>query len=825
MKWLPEVILALVLMAGIELSAQKESVFEINRQGYFDVRGLNVMAFQDFYPDGHQGGVTIIQNGIRVIANGDVRLEPAPGQWSPIPKKLNRTEDSERNEIVTTLVYPDSSRNRKSFNPILYPDLNFKYKVRVHPEGNTFRISVDLDKKLPDKWYGKVGLNLELFPGFYFGKTFMADEKAGIFPRQINGPFYFDNDRNIIPQPLGKGEKVTLCPDVRNEKIELYAKGNEITLLDGRGMYNNGFFIVRVLLQKGKTRDAAELIITPSYDKDYVYEPVIHVSQVGYHPAQNKVAVVEIDKYDSFSDSIFLWRTDRDKGEVKVNAGTTEPFGQFLRYKYLKFDFSAITSPGIYKVSYNGTFSNSFVISDDIYKRHVWQPTLEYFLPVQMCHMRVNDRYRVWHGLCHNDDALMAPVSHIHFDGYSQGASTLTKFKPGEHVPGVNAGGWHDAGDYDLRVESQANTVRRLAQMWELFQVKYDVTTIDQKEKLVEMHRPDSIPDILQQIEHGVLSIVGGYKSLGRLYRGIICSDLRQYTLLGDGSVMTDNRFFNQTLKRNEKTGTTSAVFDDRWIFTEDNPSREVNTAACMANAYRALKNYNGILASECLDLASEIYEQHKNRELSGLIDLAAELYLSTEDEKYIGFIVKNRNLSLQNIKQTAPALGRIFTVLKDDRFKKEIRIKLKEYAAGIKQEVGETPFGVKYKPNIWGAGWGIQGFGVRQYFLHKGFPELFGSEPVFNALNFILGVHPGVNTSSFVSGVGHKSVTVGYGVNRADWSFIPGGSVSGTALIRPDLPELKEWPYFWQQTEYVMGGGATNFMFLVLAVKDLLRE
>jgi hypothetical protein len=41
---------------------------------------------------------------------------------------------------------------------------------------------------------------------------------------------------------------------------------------------------------------------------------------------------------------------------------------------------------------------------------------------------------------------------------------------------------------------------------------------------------------------------------------------------------------------------------------------------------------------------------------------------------------------------------------------------------------------------------------------------------------------------------------------------------ISGTALIRPDLPELKVWPYFWQQREYVMGGGAENFMFLALA-------
>jgi len=75
------------------------------------------------------------------------------------------------------------------------------------------------------------------------------------------------------------------------------------------------------------------------------------------------------------------------------------------------------------------------------------------------------------------------------------------------------------------------------------------------------------------------------------------------------------------------------------------------------------------------------------------------------------------------------------------------------------------------------------------------------------------------------VSGVGAKSVTVAYGVNRDEWSYIPGGAVSGTAIIRPDYPELKEWPYFWQQTEYVLGGGATHFMFLALAAHHVLNE
>ena len=75
------------------------------------------------------------------------------------------------------------------------------------------------------------------------------------------------------------------------------------------------------------------------------------------------------------------------------------------------------------------------------------------------------------------------------------------------------------------------------------------------------------------------------------------------------------------------------------------------------------------------------------------------------------------------------------------------------------------------------------------------------------------------------IYGVGAESVTAAYGFNRADSAYIPGGVVSGTALIRPDFPELKNWPFLWQQTEYVLGGGSSRFMFLVLAVQELLRR
>ena len=101
--------------------------------------------------------------------------------------------------------------------------------------------------------------------------------------------------------------------------------------------------------------------------------------------------------------------------------------------------------------------------------------------------------------------------------------------------------------------------------------------------------------------------------------------------------------------------------------------------------------------------------------------------------------------------------------------------------------------------------------------------PGLYGKVHVHGENGASVGVQTD-RGSSFVSGVGARSVLYGYGFNRADWSYIPGGSASGTGLIRPDYPELLEWPYLWQQTEYVLGGGTTDYLLLVLAADHLLN-
>ena len=804
----------------LPLAAAAADDFKLNSQEYFERPGINVMYGQDYYPEGHQGGLSVIMHDERIASNGDVRLEPSPGQWSPIPKPGKREVNATTQEIRVPLAFPDAERDRKGFNPIEYPDLKLAYTVRARPEGESIRVSVDFDAPIPKDWVGKVGFNLELFPGLLFGKSYQLGGTEGVFQRQPSGP-------GELPT-LARGKRLDVAPETGLYHLTIEAlQGGELELLDGRGNHNNGWFVVRALAPAGATANAIEWRVTPHAREGWMRSPVVQVSQVGYHPAQPKQAIIELDARDTRRENVKLQRIGL-AGQVKtVIDRKPEEWGKFLRYQYARLDFTEVKEPGVYVVKYGDLSSHPFRINANVFAREVWQPTLEYFLPAQMCHMKVMEKYRLWHGACHLDDARMAPVNHNHFDGYLQGPATLTNYQPGEPVPGLNRGAWHDAGDWDLRVESQADTIYGLALAWELFKVDYDNTSIDQKTLVTEIHQPDGKPDVLQQLEHGVLSVVGGHESLGRLYRGIIEPTLRQYVFLGDGALMTDNLVFDP-----KKTPESSAPPvglpgspDDRWVFTENNPRRELLTSAALAAASRALEGYNDDLARRSLKAAIAIYDRATPQEEGARVGAAVELLLATGDAKYKQLLLAQRDAIVKNIDRVGWMVGRSLPLVKDRAYSKAIRDAVAEYRVKVDALAKETPYAVPYKPDIWGAGWNIQRFGWDQWMLHLSFPDLFPRTYALQALSFILGVHPGSNTASFVSGVGANSLTTAYGMNRADWSYIPGGSASGTALIRPDFPELKTWPFFWQQTEYVLGRGTTDYLLLVLAADYVLNR
>lgn len=708
-------------------------------------------------------------------------------------------------------------------------------------------VTVDLDRPVPQEFLGKVGFNMEFFPGALFGKPWIMDNQTGIFPQQPNSPLVTTSPNylhtgnyhpegqpladmanligkgyspivadDIISKPYAMGKKFTSRPDDPYNKVTIESLSGDLKLYDGRMNHNNGWFVLRSEIAPGVTKNAVKWIITPAVMPDWIYRPVIQTSQIGYHPNQPKEAIIEMDTRNNRQAMAQVVRIGSDKEEI-VKTVVPANWGKFLRYNYLKVDFSEVKEPGLYQIKYGDSVSPIFRIDENVYDRGVWQPVLEYFLPVQMCHMRVNEKYRVWHDTCHMDDARMAPA-HNHIDGYDQKPG-LSKYSAGDLVPGVNIGGWHDAGDFDLRVESQAGEAYILSLAYEAFHPEIDVTSIDYINRVTEIHQADGKNDLLQQVENGALSVVNSYLALGRLYRGIICGGLRQYVLLGDAAAMTDGKLGNE---------------DDRWIFTEENPNRELSTAANLAAASRVLKGFNDTLSVHCLNIAREIFQRTEgdnSRIASSKIQAAVELYLATNEDLYKDFLLDNEELIVKQIGQTGWYTARVeqrFAQMKNVKaqaFSKDFRKALVAYKEQLDKEVVSTPYGVPYRPHIWGAGWDIQGFGFRHYFLASAYPNIFDKEPIFNALNFVLGCHPGSNQESFASGVGAASATIGYGLNRADWSYIPGGVISGTALIRPDFPELLHFPFLWQQKEYVLGGGSSHYMFLVLAVQQMLKE
>lgn len=783
----------------------------LNDSGYFETRGLNVMVFSNWYDgsfdDAKISGVEIIHHGVRTVTNGDVRLNPTPGQWDAIPEFVERKIDRENQCIEAVLKYSK---------------YDFQYSIRGEARDGGVYVSVYSEQAIPEALNGVAGLNLEFLPSAYFGKSFITDETTGVFPLYPSSSMTTINGETE-PSPLASGKRIDLAPEDTERHITISSE-NELLLFDGRNKAQNGWFVVRSLLPAGKSGKIVEWFITAETLKNWTRQPVIAHSQVGYHPNQQKIAVIELDKNDEQRYLVQLLKVNNDGTTIRVFSEEAKPWGRYLRYNYLTFDFSAIQEPGIYRLQYGDVVTAPFRIDANVYQT-AWHPTLDVYYPIQMDHIFVREAYRVWHGDSHQDDALQAPINHHHFDLYAQGATTGNRFKPLEHIPDLNVGGWYDAGDFDIRTQTQHSVIMDLVRTWEQFGIDRDETTINQKTRSVEIHVPDGQPDILQQIEHGVLQLLAQQKSVGYAVNGIVESHIEQYRYLGDAVNKTDN------IKGNE---------DDRWAFTNKSTPLNYGSAAALASASRALKGYNANLAAECLQFAQKIWmEEHSHapdifvftegylNTIGGALDseefrAAVELLQATGEDRY-----------KQRINEMYPKVSERFgwfagliaqaIPLMDENFKKQVEPQVKTYMDNL-ATFNQNPFGVFISTGGWAGNGGVIQSAITCYLLHQQFPELVDPEYILRGLNYIYGTHPDSDIS-FVSAVGSSSKRVAYGNNRADFTFLAGGIVPGVLILKPDFPENKEdWPFFWGENEYVVNLGA-SYIFLVNAVDNLLNN
>ena len=827
-------ILAFCLSAALAAPVAAADL-DLNESGYYEAPGVNWLMFSNWYDglfaDSKISGIELIQQGVRTATNGDVRLSATPGQWDPIGRLVERKVDEATGAVEAVLEYPEH---------------DFRYVIRTEPRGDALLLSVNLDAPLPSALAGMAGLNLEFLPAAYFHKSYMADGRAGAFPLAPASEMVLTPQRNAAsgrsdgpgaePLPMARGKGFVLAPEDPARRVAVRATDGEIMLYDGRNQAQNGWFVLRTLLPAGRTGKVIEWTLDANSVPGWVRPPVIAHSQLGYAPAAPKVATIELDRKDDRRPPVRLLRIRPDGSTENVKSSAGTPWGEYLRYRYLSFDFGEVRDPGLYMLEYGDRRTAAFRIAEDIYA-DAWHPTLDVFMPVQMDHMFVNEAYRVWHGDPHRDDARQAPVNHEHIDLYRQGPTTDTRFAPGEHIPGLAVGGWLDAGDFDIRTQTQYAVVRSLVDSWEKHRLDRDTTSIDQARRRVEIHVPDGQPDLLQQIRHGALQLVAQFDAVGHAIHGIVEPEVGQYTHLGDAVTKTDGLVYDPGLAPGEVKGNRSGTPDDRWAFTSKASALNYGSIAALAAASRALRGFDDALAQKSLSIAQRIWAEERSHPphtfrhgntTGGPLEAeefgaAVELLVTTRDTRYA-----------ERVKALWPAMERFFGFNAETAVK-AIPFMPADYRAAIVPAVRAwqaqseafakaNPYGVPVTTGGWAGSGAVLGYGITAYALHKAFPEIVGPDAVFRSIDYLTGHHPGSNVS-LVSGVGAISKEVAYGSNRADFSFIPGGVVPGVLILKPDFPENKEdWPFLWGENEYVVNTGS-SWIELVNAARDLIGE
>ncbi|MFR5960574.1 MAG: hypothetical protein ACLUHA_17705 [Bacteroides stercoris] len=119
-------------------------------------------------------------------------------------------------------------------------------------------------------------------------------------------------------------------------------------------------------------------------DARWLRTPTISYSQVGYHPAQQKMAVIELDKNDKPLSDITLYKVNAD-GSLTAALWANKPVASgpsYTRYRpHRNSTFSWVRGAVIYKlVLRRSKASGPFPVDANVYQRYAWYPTLDVFM-------------------------------------------------------------------------------------------------------------------------------------------------------------------------------------------------------------------------------------------------------------------------------------------------------------------------------------------------------------------------------------------------------------------------------------------------------------
>ncbi|MDR1135066.1 MAG: S-layer homology domain-containing protein, partial [Clostridiales Family XIII bacterium] len=848
----------------------------------FDLFMYNTI-FSQIFGDQHCAGIELIQNGQRIATNGDIHLLPTPEQWdaTPAPILTSRGADLTGNTVTAKLTIPGSTTGGVELAEV-------KYTLKAEPEAGGVKLSVTLDAPLPADLAGKAGFNLEFIPNLYREKGFIVDkdnngtyDEFGIFPllpfddmeikdraRTIDQAWYvkeWNEDRgDYQPVPFAKGKKMVLAPEDDENRIRITSDSGDLELFDGRNRSQNGWFVLRTLIPENGTEVVWH--ISPDVDSTWVREPNVAHSQAGYAPLQSKVAVIELDPNYSAPATASLERLEENGSYTTALTSQLGSVKNWLRYNYRDFDFSAVTKAGIYAINYAGKRTDVFRIGEEVYDKS-WQTALSGFLAKEMDHIAVREAYKIVHAASHMDDAIAWPLKGeafrggvydgTWFDGQDFDATSRTNkdIESLKHIPGLNVGGWYDAGDYDIEATRNQGVILDLAAAYNAFKPDYDTLAITWDADtggMVEMHRADKVPDIIQQVKHGAMQVYARLEAVGYNFKVVEVPTLRQYTHLGDGARDTDGFIYDPTLGENERKGLSSGKQDDRLaMIGEKSSSLQYGAAAALASASYVLKGEAAYSAEadKYLAAATKIWDEEDHPDvavvtsepfgafsLSDEWNAAIQLLIATNgDNKYKARVSELAPAVMSMVDLFPPYGFKPFSFVggwkavfalpyMDDAFKASFKAAVNEYIDDLDKSVADNPFGVPSTNGMWGGSNDVVDMGMRMYYLHEAFPELVSTDYILRSTNYILGTHP-YNDVSWLSGVGTSSIEHAYGNTRADDTYVAGGIVPGYVNISPDFPEAQdEFGMMWFESEYVIDTSA-KWVALGNAAADLAKE
>ena len=820
-----------MLLMGVSVSQAQD--LQLNDLEYFERQGVNILVFSNSFNGGFNdeknSGIEVVHHGVRTVQGGAVRLNNTPEQWDLVPKMTSRKVDKKNGSIEVAL---------------RYDDYDFDSRIVVTAKGKAVEIAVWLDKPIPEKLVGEAGLNMEFLPSQYWLKTFTTDGRLGRLPRyatsqtvtrpnsekprQFKGFKTFDDrgtGRFVDPLPLETGHRITMATDDPERMISISSDDAELRLYDGRMLAQNGWFVLRSVLPARKTGKVVTWMVEPHAIPGWIRQPNIGFSQIGYMPGQPKVAVIELDKNDTPLTTAKLVRIGEGGTTETAYEGNIQTWGPYFKYNYVKFDFSAVTTPGVYYIEYGTTKTNDFLIDTHVYDK-ITDATTDVWVPIHMNHMYVTEGYRTWHGEPFKEGYLQAPESD-HFDLHSQGPTTDTKYKPYELIPGLNVGGFFDAGDFDIETSSNINVVQNLIRAWELFHPQRDETFVSQQQRYVDLHRPDGVPDILQFIEHGVLNLVAQAEQIGHMAQTLSNSVLDNYHHLGDAASITDGLHYDPSLKPYEVSadGKRSGTPDDMWAFTTRNPRLDLQAAGVFTSAARVLRGYNDDLADRAQKQADRLRNEaeqliakrpRRGRQAEADNDWLTGTGDGTGTARASRFsrdIIRN----LQTLLDSIP--------MKDAAYKEKLRPAVEQYNDYIHSFDTQNPYGVPIGLGNWAGVNAVLNFGITVNYAHIYYPDIVSKDEVYRVANWLYGCHP-YHNYSFVAVVGAtRPKQVFYGNNRADFSAIPGNVAPGLLFRKPDhFENFDDWPFLWGQNEGTIAGN-TQYIIFSSALKSIVKE